>query len=193
MTGKSKTPKPTITTTAAKAIIATIVSVAGLTWSYHLLAGGLVNQFSFITLAAGFILTGLCILFSDRIKILNLRQLSIELERVTEAREEVEARARDVRQVAFSLAEITLFVATLKDRIRRDEHEPDVQTAWLESKVHELLRAISASPEEQTKTFRLFAAAREMDRLRGTIDDKELEERWDEIRRQIANETNPMG
>ena len=100
-------PSPNTTTTIVKATAAIAVSVSGLIWSSHLLANGLVNQLSFISLVAIWLLVSLFILFSHRIKILNLRQLSIELERVEEARKEIEKREKCVTEMARIIGEMT--------------------------------------------------------------------------------------
>ncbi len=191
MTGRNTMQSPNKIIPAPKIIAAAIVSIAGLAWCQSLLTSERVNQLSFVSLVALVVLAGLFIAFSDRIKTLNLRQLSIDLERVEEARKDVEARAAEIRRITFSLAEITLFITAIEGRVR-GEGEADVNTPWLESKVRELLHSASATPEEQSKTFRLFSAAKELDSLRDTLVGKEWVKRWNAIREQINDETKPM-
>jgi hypothetical protein len=189
MTGKNRTLSANTMSSPAKAISATIVSVAGLTWSYHLLASGLVNQLSFISLVAIWMLVFLFISFSHRIKVLSFRQLSIELERIEEARKEIEARGERIRRIAHIISEITLFFAAFQHR-SLGEGDSETQRAWHETKVRELLKTTEATPEERSTVFRLFDAVKQMDAQRDTLPPDERERRWEEIHRQVANEIN---
>lgn len=177
--------KKTIITPAA--ISSVIIAATGLAWSQYLLTTARISQITFLGLVTLCVLVGLFIAFNYRIKLLNLRQLTLELERVEEARKDVEARESRVRQIAKIVSEITLFSAAFQHR-NLGEGESETQRAWLESKVRELLATISASPEEQTKTFRFHEAAKQLDELRNTIDDREWGYRWDEIYRKVADE-----
>jgi hypothetical protein len=157
-------------------------------WANQLLLSHAVGETSFVIFACVSLILAFAIAFIDRIQSFSLRDLSVQMGKVEAARQDVEAREQEVRRVAFTLAEIALFLAAFQHRIL-GEGQSEIQTAWLESKVHELLTTVSGTPDDQEHVFRLFAAAKDMDQTHGTIDAKEWDRRWDEIYKRIIDET----
>ena len=183
--------KPNNTGHVARTIAAIILTFIGIVGSIQLLRSQLITEVPFTTLSMAAAFFGCVIAFIDRVQSFGSAAFRVELAQVQEARKEVEARALEIRRVTFALAEITLFITAIQGRIR-SEGEADVNTPWLESKVREILHSVSATPEEQSKTFRLFSAAKEMDRLHGQLDATEWEKGWNAIKEQISNETKQM-
>ena len=94
----------------AKIIIAIIFTVIGIAGSLRLKMTGTIGEPSFDLFICAFLLVGLFVAFSDRVKSFSLRDLKLEMEKVEQARADVQEREQRVRKIAALLGDLITYV-----------------------------------------------------------------------------------
>lgn len=167
-------------------ITALLVGAGGPVGAYKLLLLHQISEPSFIILVCVAIIGAIVIGFVDRIHSFSLRDLRVEMAKVEAARQDVEDREREVRRIALTLAEVTMFLAAFHRRLGSDESHA-IEQRWLESRIKQLLSEITAAPAEEAKVFRFISAVHEMD-LQRSADPEQSQHTWDRIWEDISRE-----
>ena len=167
-------------------IIAVLFAVGGTFGAYKLISLHQISEPSFVIFVCVAIIGAFVIGFVDRIQSFSLRDLRVEMAKVEAARQDVEAREQEVRRIALTLAEVTMFLAAFHRRLGSEESHA-IEQKWLESKIRKLLSEVAAVPAEEAKVFRFIRAVHEMD-LQRSADPKQSEHTWDKIWEDISRE-----
>ncbi len=169
-----------------KIIAAIIFMLFGVFGSLKLKTSDVIGEPSFILILCITTLASLFIAFHDRIGSLSFRELKIEMAKVESARHDVEQRQMEVRLIATSLAEVTLFLAAFQHRIGSEESYAD-EVAWLKQKVTALLNNMKLPETEQRRIFHHLEAVQRLDSLKAT-DRAQAQAEWKELWKVIKSE-----
>jgi hypothetical protein len=165
---------------------AAALGAIGVLASYKLKTAGTIGEPSFVVFVGLSAVVALALAFGDRLQSVSLRDLKIELAKVESSRKEVEQREQQVRHMATTLAEITIFFTAFHRRLGSDEtHALEIQ--WLTQKVTTLLDGMAAPEKERQRVFHYLDAVQKMDAIKET-DRESGKAQWEDLWKKIEDE-----
>jgi hypothetical protein len=122
------------------------------------------GQASYISLVSVSMLAGFIIFFSDRIREINIKEFKVLLSEIKAAKEEVFAKEKEVKDIAFNLAKIIAFTSQVQGRMNnQDGHER--WRKWYRYHLDRLNEITNFTNDETNEIYKISRMFDELDEL----------------------------
>jgi hypothetical protein len=155
-TGTKITPAANTSGSAKIIIAALILSAVGIAGSSHLLLSQAIGSGEFVTLVLVSVILGLIIFFGDRVSSFSLKDMSVTLAKIEEARIEVEAKRSEIEELAY----LTVRLVAISQEAQRTFGMTDGVEAEFKSVSRDILR-LAGIPKSDSIFGRVGAINRE--------------------------------
>lgn len=123
-----------------------------------------IGQMAYVSLISVSMLTGFIIFFSDRIKEINLKELKMHLSEIKAAKEEVFAKEKEVKDIAFNLAKIIAFTSQVQGRMNSQEGHQRWRK-WYRHHLDKLNKITNFTNNETDEIYKISRLYDELDEL----------------------------
>lgn len=122
------------------------------------------DQIFYVSLISVSMLAGFIIFFSDRIKEINLKEFKMLLSEIKAAKEEIFAKEKEVKDIAFNLAKIIAFTSQVQGRMNNQEGH-DRWRKWYRYHLDRLNKITNFTNDEADEIYKIPRMYDELDDL----------------------------
>lgn len=138
---------------------------------------------SFVTFTGLTFLLGLSLLGFPRLKKLDLKNLTIFLERAEAIQQDIVAKKDELTDASVALSKILMFNSAMMYRIPPDEAAGKRRLEWMKSQCEQLLSSLNVSDHQKKDVFKIAELISSRDEAQAKGDIRELKSLEEEIRR----------
>lgn len=129
-----------------------------------LLCLSVIGQVAYVSLISISILAGFIVFFSDRIKEINLKELKMLLSEIKAAKDEVFAKEKEVKDMAFHIAKIIAFTSQVQSRINNEDGYQRWRR-WYRHHIDKLNKVTNFTKGETDEIYKISRMYDELDEL----------------------------
>jgi hypothetical protein len=159
-------------TLRAESVAATVTGTVGTALFTTLLVKGIVGPASYVTLLSLAALISLVLHGFSRLRQPDLKNLKLTLSKIEEAKAEVFAKEKDLKNIALRLARILAFNNAFQNRVPSEE-SLSLQRQWYRTQTHQLLELLNIKAFERSDVLKYQEALDKLDTLVGQPQERE--------------------